>query len=66
VGRAVTLSTLALMVGFSALAFSEFVPIIYFGVLVSLTMLGGMIGNLVMLPLLLHLLTRNKTAAPGV
>ncbi len=66
VGRAVTLSTLALVVGFSALAFSEFVPIIYFGVLVSLSMLGGMVSNLVVLPLLLHLLMRNKGAPGGV
>jgi predicted RND superfamily exporter protein len=53
-------STLALVVGFSALAFSEFVPIITFGVLVSLTMLGGMVGNLIVLPLLLHLLTTRR------
>lgn len=57
VGRAATLSTLALMVGFSALCLSEFVPIIYFGVLVSLAMLGGLVGNFVLLPLLLHWVT---------
>ena len=54
VGRAMTFSTLALVVGFSALVRSEFVPIIYFGVLVSLAMLGGWVGNLVVLPLLLR------------
>ncbi|MFO0898903.1 MAG: MMPL family transporter [Pirellulales bacterium] len=52
-GRAMVFSTLALVVGFSALAMSEFIPTIYFGVLVSLTMLGGLAGNLVVLPLLL-------------
>ena len=52
-GRAMVFSTLALVVGFSALARSEFIPTIYFGVLVSLTMLGGLAGNLVVLPLLL-------------
>lgn len=55
VGRAITFSTLALIVGFSALVLSRFVPTIYFGVLVSLAMLGGMLGNLVVLPLLLKL-----------
>lgn len=53
VGRANVFSTLALVIGFGALALSEFVPTIYFGVLVSLTMIGGLIGNLVLLPLLL-------------
>ncbi len=58
VGRAMIFSTLALMVGFTALALSEFVPTIYFGVLVSLSMLGGLLGNLVILPLLLAIVER--------
>ena len=60
VGRAMIFSTLALIVGFSALSVSEFVPTIYFGVLVSLSMLGGLAGNLVVLPLLLKLVTRES------
>jgi len=55
VGRALVFATLALIVGFSSLCFSEFVPTIYFGALVSLAMLGGLLGNLVLLPLLLRL-----------
>lgn len=55
VGRAAILSTVALMVGFSVLCTSDFVPTIYFGFLVNLAMLSGVIGNLVMLPLLLRL-----------
>lgn len=63
-GRAMVFSTLALVVGFSALARSEFIPTIYFGVLVSLTMLGGLVGNLVVLPLLLTVVDgRESTAA---
>jgi predicted RND superfamily exporter protein len=54
VGRSMVLSTLSLMVGFTVLATSQFVPTIYFGVLVSLTMLGGLLGNLVILPALLQ------------
>jgi predicted RND superfamily exporter protein len=53
VGRAMVLSTLALIVGFAVLCTSEFIPTVYFGALVSLAMLGGLAGNLVILPLLL-------------
>lgn len=62
-GRAMTFSTLALMVGFSALCLSEFVPTIYFGALMCLSMLGGLLGNLVLLPLLLSLVERDKVTA---
>ena len=55
VGMAVAFSTLALIVGFSALCLSDFVPTMYFGILVGLAMLGGMLGNLVLLPVLLKL-----------
>lgn len=53
VGRAVVFSTLALVVGFSVLCTSQFMPTVYFGLLVSLAMLGGLVGNLVILPLLI-------------
>lgn len=55
VGQAMILSTLSLMVGFSVLCTSDFIPTVYFGVLVSLAMLGGLLGNLVMLPILLSI-----------
>ncbi len=58
VGKAVTFSTLALIVGFTALCFSDFIPTVYFGVLVGLAMLGGMFGNLALLPVLLKLTSR--------
>jgi len=60
VGRAVVFSTVALVLGFSSLCFSEFVPTVYFGALVGATMLGGLFGNLVVLPVLLHLFFRGK------
>ncbi len=53
VGSAMIFATLALIVGFGVLVTSEFVPTIYFGALMSLAMLGGMLGNLIVLPLLL-------------
>jgi len=55
VGRAMVFSTIALITGFTVLASSQFVPTAYFGVLVSLAMLGGLAGNLVVLPVLLKL-----------
>jgi uncharacterized protein len=54
---------LALIVGFSVLMTSQFVPTIYFGTLVTLTMLGGLLGNLIVLPLLLRLVTREQYGA---
>jgi uncharacterized protein len=63
IGRAMVFSTVALVVGFSALCLSQFVPTIYFGALVGLTMIGGLAGNLVVLPLLLALVDRKTCEA---
>jgi predicted RND superfamily exporter protein len=66
VGKALVLATLALTVGFAVLATSRFIPTVYFGVLVTLAMLGGLLGNLIGLPLLLHLFCRPRRSAPTV
>jgi predicted RND superfamily exporter protein len=55
-------STLALVVGFLALTTSGFVPTVSFGWLSCLTLLGGLVGNLVVLPVLL-VLTAGRPAA---
>ena len=54
-GRAMIFSTLALVVGFLALTSSNFMPTVSFGGLSCLTLLGGLAGNLVVLPVLLSL-----------
>ncbi len=54
VGKAVILAHIALVAGFLVLTFSEFIPLVYFGALLSLSMVGGLISDLVMLPLLLR------------
>ncbi|MDX1966624.1 MAG: MMPL family transporter, partial [Planctomycetaceae bacterium] len=64
VGRALVFANLALIFGFAVLALSNFIPLIYFGVLVSLSMLGGLVGNLVLLPLLLHWIPIRVTYPP--
>jgi len=61
VGEAMVFSTIALMVGFSVLATSYFIPTVYFGVLVTLAMFGGLFGNLLLLPLLLRLFVRERS-----
>jgi predicted RND superfamily exporter protein len=55
-GRAMIFSTLALAIGFLALTTSGFMPTVSFGWLSCLTLLGGLVGNLVVLPVLLTLL----------
>ena len=55
-GRAMIFSTLALVIGFLALTTSGFIPTVSFGALSCLTLTGGLLGNLVVLPVLLSLL----------
>lgn len=54
VGVAMVFANVVLAAGFLVLSLSNFVPLIYFGVLVSLSMVGGLLGDLALLPLLLR------------
>ncbi|MGE0378404.1 MAG: hypothetical protein AB7Q45_23605, partial [Planctomycetaceae bacterium] len=54
IGRSLVFANVALVLGFTVLALSNFIPLIYFGVLVSIAMLGGLLGDLVLLPLLMY------------
>jgi predicted RND superfamily exporter protein len=58
VGRALVFSTLAIILGFSTLCISNFIPIVYFGVLSIMAMVGGLLGNLVVLPLLMQMFVK--------
>ncbi len=58
VGKAVVIAHIALVAGFLVLTASEFIPLVYFGALLSLSMIGGLISDLVLLPLLLRWTTR--------
>lgn len=58
VGKAVVLAHIALVAGFMVLTVSEFIPLVYFGAILSLSMIGGLISDLVLLPLLLRWTTR--------
>jgi predicted RND superfamily exporter protein len=57
-GKAMVFADIALTLGFGILTLSHFLPTIQFGLLVSLAMLGGLVGNLVMLPVLLRVFYR--------
>lgn len=61
VGVAVVLAHIALVAGFMVLTVSEFIPLVYFGALLSLSMIGGLVSDLVMLPLLLRWTTKDPT-----
>jgi predicted RND superfamily exporter protein len=65
-GLALVLASLALMSGFAVLILSEFIPLVFFGALVSVAMAGGLAGNLVLLPLLLRWLPAPRGAGAEV
>ena len=53
IGRAIYYTSVTIMLGFSILAFSSFVPTIYFGLLTSFAMLAALLANMTLLPLLI-------------
>ncbi len=56
VGSAMVFSNLALVVGFAALALSNFIPTVHFSILADVALIGGLAGNLLVLPLLLKVI----------
>jgi len=53
VGYAVLYTSLIIIIGFSLLSFSDFVPSVYFGLFTGLAMLMALLGDLIILPALL-------------
>ncbi|HIG44042.1 MAG: MMPL family transporter [bacterium] len=53
IGRAMYFTSMIIIVGFSVLAFSNFMPTVYFGTLTALAMLLALLANLTILPSLL-------------
>lgn len=58
VGKAIIINVVSVSAGFLVLLFSEMVPLQYFGLLISLSMLGSGLGALILLPSILML--KNK------
>jgi hypothetical protein len=54
VGRPITFTTVTICVGFSILIFSSFKPTAIFGVMMVITSLAALIGDLIVLPLLIQ------------
>ncbi len=63
VGSALVYANIALVLGFLTLTLSNFVPLIYFGALVAVAMVGGLLGNLIILPVMLTLIERSRGGA---
>jgi len=53
IGYALYYTTVTVVLGFSILAFSNFIPTIYFGLLSGLAMSAALIANLMLLPVLI-------------
>lgn len=67
IGRAMYYTAIIIIVGFSTLALSEFIPSIYFGLLTAVAMFTAIVGSLTLLPKLV-LITRpfgQERAQPG-
>ena len=53
IGRAMYYTTITIALGFSILAFSNFIPTIYFGLLTGFSMIAALVADLTLLPLLI-------------
>jgi predicted RND superfamily exporter protein len=53
IGRAIYITSLTVIIGFSVLCASNFVPTVYFGLLTALAMVFALAANLVLLPAML-------------
>ena len=63
IGRAIYYTALTITVGFSILAFSNFIPTIYFGLLTGFAMMVALMSNLTLLAAVAH---DRETTGPGV
>ena len=57
-GRPILLTSASIVGGLLILALASFVPIVYFGILISLTLFATAVGSLVVLPVILSLALR--------
>ena len=63
IGRAIYYTSVTIMLGFSVLALSRFIPTINFGLLTSLAMLVALLANMTLLPVLIVIFATEGTAA---
>ena len=55
IGRALFYTAITIIVGFSILSLSNFIPSVYFGLLTGLAMFAALMGSLTLLPKLILL-----------
>ncbi len=60
IGNAIYYTSITVIIGFSVLAFSNFIPSVYFGLMTALAMLLALLANLTILPGLLILAYQSK------
>lgn len=65
IGRALYYTTVTIVLGFSVLALSAFIPTIYFGLLTGLAMTAALLANLSLLPVLLATADTASVPATG-
>ena len=58
-GKAILINFISVSVGFLVLVFSDLMPMVYFGALIALSMLGSSMGALTLLPAIIILGKRN-------
>jgi hypothetical protein len=61
VGGAMVFSNLALVVGFAVLGLSNFIPTVHFSLLANVALVGGLAGNLLVLPIMLRLVVTDAS-----
>ncbi len=61
-GKAIIINVISVSAGFLVLVFSDMVPLQYFGLLISISMFSSCLGALTLLPAILILVNRKKTA----
>jgi predicted RND superfamily exporter protein len=59
-GKAIIINFLAVSLGFLVLVFSEMVPLLYFGVLIAVSMVSSGLGALTLLPAILLIINKEK------
>ena len=64
VGRAMMRTSVVATLGFLVLCFSEFLPLLYFGLFTAVAMLAAMVADLIVLPALLLLAERGSPHPP--
>lgn len=64
-GRPMVITSLVAVLGFLVLGFSDFVPLIHFGMLTALTMGAALVADLVLLPALLVIRRPRTTGTAG-